>query len=306
MEPDLEAQRTAITEKQRSITIFNFAKLLFNKGKNMKLIITSTKDTASTNIARQIIDLYKFKKTSETLNELPIYQQTIGNEEIRLVTITSESIHAQFITEHFAPNLLIFISRHSSQSGIPTLSVHTPGNLTNAAEKGGNPKEISIAPATAMKEALKEMAQQVMRKQLAYKVSYECTHHGPSLSVPTMFAELGSSPAQWKDAEAAEAVAHATLAAIKAHQNYPTAIGIGGPHYNEKFTKIALITPTAFGHIIPKYAIAQIDAFMLKQCVEKTMEKTQLILLDWKGIKGEDKEKLIETINMVGLKTEKV
>jgi D-aminoacyl-tRNA deacylase len=272
----------------------------------MKLIITSTKDIASTNIARLIIDLYTFKKTSETFDELPIYQQTIDNEEIKLVTITSESIHAQFITEHFAPNLLIFISRHSSQSGIPTLSVHTPGNLTNAAEKGGTPREISIAPATAMKEALKEMARQVKRKQLAYKVSYECTHHGPSLNVPTMFAELGSSPAQWKDAEAAEAVAHATLAAIKAHQNYPAAIGIGGPHYNEEFTKIALITPTAFGHMIPKYAIDQIDAFMLKQCIERTMEKTQLILLDWKGIKGENKEKLIKTINILGLKTEKV
>lgn len=272
----------------------------------MKLIVTSTKDIASTNIAHQIIELYKFEKIGETFNELPIYQQTIDGEEVKLVTITSESIHAQFITDHFAPNLLIFISRHSSQSGIPTLSVHTPGNLTNTAEKGGNPKQISISPATAMKEALKEMAQQVERKQLAYKVSYECTHHGPSLNVPTMFAELGSLPAQWKDTEAAEAVAHAAIVAIKAHQNYPAAIGIGGPHYNEKFTKIALATPTAFGHMIPKYAIAQIDAFMLKQCIEKTMEKIQLILLNWKGIKSEDKEKLIAIINAVGLRIEKV
>jgi D-aminoacyl-tRNA deacylase len=272
----------------------------------MKLIITSTQDPASTNIAKQLVELYRFEKTNQTYQEQPIYQQTINNEEIKLVTITSESIHAQFITDHFAPSLLIFVSRHSSQSGIPTLSVHTPGNLTNTAEKGGNPKQISIAPATAMKEALKEMTQQVEQKQLAYKVSYECTHHGPSLNVPTMFAELGSSPAQWQDIKAAEAVAHATIAAIKAHQNYPTAIGIGGPHYNEKFTKIALTTPTAFGHIIPKYAIAQIDAAMLKQCVEKTEEKVGLILLDWKGIKGEDKENLIKTINTTRLKIEKV
>ena len=30
--------------------------------------------------------------------------------------------------------------------------------------------------------------------------------------------------------KAAEAVAHATIAAIKKHTNYPTVVGIGGPH----------------------------------------------------------------------------
>ena len=272
----------------------------------MKLIVASTQDVASTNIAHQIIDFYKFEKTNETLNEFPIYKQTVNGEEIKLVTISSESIHAQFITDHFTPSLLIFISRHSSQSGIPTLSVHTPGNLTNEAEKGGYPKQISISPASAMKEALREMARQKKEKQLAYKVSYECTHHGPSLNVPTMFAELGSSPVQWKDMKAAEAVAHAAVAAIKKHSSYPTVVGIGGPHYNENFTKIALTTATAFGHIIPKHAIPKIDADMLKQCVEKTVENVEVALLDWRGIRGEDKENLIKTINKVGLKMEKV
>jgi len=45
---------------------------------------------------------------------------------------------------------------------------------------------------------------------------------------------------------------------------------------------------------------------MLKQCAEKTVEKIERVLLDWKGIKGEDKEKLVETINLTGLKMEKV
>ncbi len=272
----------------------------------MILIVASNKDSASTNIAQKIVELYDFKETNKTFQEEPIYLKTISNNSVKLVTINGESIHAQFITDHFAPDLLIFISRHSSQSGIPTLSVHTPGNLTEEAEKGGFSKKISISPASAMKEALKEMARQVAQKQLAYKVSYECTHHGPSLNVPTMFAELGSSPTQWKDTAAAEAVAHATIAAATKQTKYPAAIGIGGPHYNEKFTKIALTTPTAFGHIIPKYAIAKIDPDMLKQCVEKTVENVELALLDWKGIRGEDKEELVKAIDAVGLRIEKV
>ena len=272
----------------------------------MILIAASNKDTASTNIAQKIVELYNFKEANETFQEEPIFLKTIGNDNVKLVTINSESIHAQFITDHFAPELLIFVSRHSSQSGIPTLSVHTPGNLTDEAEKGGFSKQISISPANAMKEALKEMARQVAQKQLAYKVSYECTHHGPSLNVPTMFAELGSSPTQWKDTAAAEAVAQATIIAATKQTRYPVAIGIGGPHYNEKFTRIALTTPTAFGHIIPKYAIPKIDADMLKQCVEKTVEKVELALLDWKGIKGEDKEELLKAINAAGLRIEKI
>lgn len=272
----------------------------------MILIVASNKDTASINVAQKIIELYNFKKTKQIFQENPICQKTIRNGDVKLVTINSESINAQFVTDYFAPQLLIFVSRHSSQSGIPTLSVHTPGNLTEEAEKGGLPKQVSISPAGAMKETLREMARQKEKKKLAYKVSYECTHHGPSLNIPTMFAELGSSPTQWQDTKAAEAVAHATMAAIKKHANYPTAIGIGGPHYNEKFTRIALTTPTAFGHIIPKYAVAKVDAAMLKQCVEKTVENVELALLDWKGIKGEDKEGLVEAINAVGLRVEKV
>jgi len=121
-----------------------------------------------------------------------------------------------------------------------------------------------------------------------------------------MFAELGSGPTQWRDAEAAEAVAHSAIAAATRQTQYPTVIGMGGPHYNEKFTKIALNASTAFGHIIPKYAIGKIDADALRQCVRKTVEKVESAVLDWKGIKGEDKEKLIKAINTVGLKTEKV
>jgi D-aminoacyl-tRNA deacylase len=272
----------------------------------MILIVASNIDEASTNIAQRIVELCGFGETGETFQENPIYQKTIGNSDVKLVTIDSESINAQFITDHFAPQLLIFVSRHSSQSGIPTLSVHTPGNLTEETEKGGFSKQISISPASAMKEALKEMAHQVEEKQLAYKVSYECTHHGPSLNIPTMFAELGSSLKQWRDMEAAEAVAHAAIAAATKQTKYPTAIGIGGPHYNEKFTKIALTRSTAFGHIIPKYAIARIDTDVLEQCVKKTVEKVELAVLDWKGIRGEDKERLIKTVNAAGLKTEKV
>jgi len=271
----------------------------------MILIVASTKDLASTNIAQQIIQHYKFEEGSELFHQNPTYLKRIQDRDVRLIFVNEEIINTQFITDFFTPRLLIFVSRHSSAKGIPTLSVHTPGNLDKA-EFGGIPKKVSVAPASAMKDALVEMANLKEEMKLNYEVSYECTHHGPSLDIPTMFAELGSSPKEWRDLRAAEAVAHATMAAVSKGSSYPAVLGVGGPHYNPKFTKIALTTEKAFGHIIPKYAVSMVTAGMVRQCVERTLENVKTAVLDWKGIKGQDKDKLVRALDEVGLSIEKV
>lgn len=271
----------------------------------MIVIVVSILDMASVNIAKQILANYDFEKTAQSFHEKPIYTKTIDNKEIKLVLINEDLIHAQFITDHFSPKLFIFVSRHASESGIPTLSVHTPGNLDKA-ERGGLPRKVSVSPASAMKNALQTMAKLKEEEKLDYKVSYECTHHGPSLDAPAMFAELGSSPKQWEDLKAAEVVAHSVMNAILSDQTYPTVLGIGGPHYNETFTKIALTSPKAFGHMIPKHAVAKaLQNEMLKQCLERTVEKVSSIVLDWKGIKGEDKKKLMEQLHTLNIPIEK-
>ncbi len=271
----------------------------------MILILASTKDVASMNIRQQLIAHYGFEEATEKFHTTMVYHKVAGGNEVKLVTIDEEAIYYQAITDHFAPQLLIYISRHSSRSGTPTLSVHAPGNLGQA-EKGGIARKISVAPAYAMKAALLEMAEQRSRLGLGYKVSYECTHHGPSLGVATMFVELGSSPAEWGDLRAAEAVAHAAMAAISKHVEPSTiAVGVGGPHYSEKFTRMALEEGFAFGHMVPKYAVSQVDAEILKHCVERTVEKVDTVVLDWKGITGADKAGLIEALRGVGVPTQK-
>ncbi|KPV61845.1 MAG: D-tyrosyl-tRNA(Tyr) deacylase [Candidatus Bathyarchaeota archaeon BA1] len=271
----------------------------------MIILVASTRDVAGMNVAQQILERYEFERLSEVFHKNPVYIKKIRDLEVRLVFVNDEPIHTQFITHFFAPQLLVFISRHSSVSGIPTLSVHTPGNL-GVAELGGIPKRVSISPASAMRDALLEMARMREEMRLDYQVSYECTHHGPSLDVPTMFVELGSSLKQWKDLKAAEAVAHAAMAAISKQSRYRAVLGMGGPHYNERFTKIALSSPTAFGHIVPKYSIPQVDAEMIRQCVERTVEKVESAILDWKGISGVDKGRLVVTFDEVGVPVERV
>ncbi len=277
-----------------------------NGASEMILIVASTKDMASINIQQRLLVQYDFEESSERFHSSPIYHKAVHGNEVKLVTINKEAIYYQAITDNFKPQLIIYISRHSSKSGKATLSVHTPGNL-NKAEKGGMPRKVSVAPANAMKTALLEIAQQKDKLGLDYHVSYECTHHGPSLDTPTMFVELGSSPANWKDVEAAEAVAHGAMAPIvKLPKDSTAAVGIGGPHYNRKFTRMALDGPFAFGHIIPKYVIGQVDAQTIRQCVERTFERVEKVVLDWKGIRGADKVRLVEALNEVEVQTQKV
>ena len=274
----------------------------------MILLVSSAKDLASSNIKKQVLEHYPFERTSQIFDQTPVYSAEINGREVKLITLQEETIKAQNLTEQFSDlSLVVFISRHSSQSGTPTLSVHTPGNL-GPAELGGLPRNVSISPATAMRDALKALLRYQVDMCLEYEVSYECTHHGPSLNVPAMFVELGSSPEQWCDMNAAEAVAHAAIEAIAKHgstQN-TAALGIGGTHYNRRFTQMALDGEVIFGHMIPKYALSYVDSEILIQCVKKTLEKVTCAVLDWKGIRSENKSELLASLQDTGLSSRRL
>jgi D-aminoacyl-tRNA deacylase len=269
------------------------------------IFIASKQDTAGMNIANQLIKNYQFKKTSETFQDNPVYIKTLYNKESKLLFVEAEIVQTQFLETLVNPQLMVFLSRHSSAKGVPTLSVHAPGNLSEA-KFGGKPKTVSVSPARAMKNALCEMDKQVKEKKLEYEVSYEVTHHGPSLNFPSMFVELGSSPEQWIDIEAAKVVADSAVAAVSDCSVCPAVVGIGGPHYNKKFTKLAINNERAFGHMIPKYAIDSIDAEIIEQCVNRTQESIKSVVLDWKGIKGEHKPKIVDAMGSLGLDIEKI
>ena len=274
----------------------------------MILLVASTKDVAGLNIAKSVLNHHPFSKTDEIYQENPVYTAQINGKKTTLITLNQETIHAQHLPNDFSNiDLTVFLSRHSSQSGTPTLSVHTPGNFGNA-ELGGLPRTLSISPATAMRDTLKALMHYKEEMNLNYEVSYECTHHGPSLNVPAMFVELGSSPEQWNDLQAAEAVANAAMTAITnfGAPEKAAVIGIGGTHYNKKFTQMALNGETAFSHMIPKYAVHLADSEMLRQCVEKTFEKVECAILDWKGIKSENKTRVLAALQEIGLPFRKI
>jgi D-aminoacyl-tRNA deacylase len=276
----------------------------------MILLVSSNKDPASLNIADQILQHFPFQKTLEDFQSSPIYTGNINQRSVTFIRLNEVLVDAQSLPESF-PNaeLIVFVSRHSSQSGTPTLTVHPPGNFADA-DLGGLPRTVSVSPAVAMSAALRQL---VFFQQkfglLDYDVSFEVTHHGPSLNVPTMFVELGSSMSQWTDSKAAYVVACATISAIENFESKPAqkaVIGIGGTHYNKKFTQMALNGEVVFGHMIPKYAVTNVDASMLKHCVERSLEQISEVLLDWRGIKSEDKPDLLAALDESGVVYRKI
>jgi len=273
----------------------------------MILLVSSSKDTAGTNIAKHVLRRFPFNETDQTFQENPVYLADIAGKKVTYITLKEEAVNAQNLPQDF-PNtqLIVFISRHSSQSGTPTLSVHTPGNFAGA-ELGGLPKTLSVSPANAMHDALKALKRLKDEMRLDYEVTYESTHHGPSLNVPTMFVELGSSPKQWNDLIAASAVGQAAMEAISSFGNsrQSAVLGVGGTHYNQKFSKMALDDEAVFGHMIPKYVIPYLDPTILRQCVDRTLEDVEMAILDWKGIKSGDKPQLLNALQKVGLPCKK-
>jgi D-aminoacyl-tRNA deacylase len=271
------------------------------------LLVHSTRDIAGVNIAKSILQDYSFTKSTHAYQGSIVYVTEIGGKQLSFLTLKDEAVDSQYLQDDFSnAELIVFISRHSSQSGKPTLSVHTTGNFGEAG-LGGLPRTLSIAPAAAMQAALKELSRLKLERKLDYEVAYEGTHHGPTLDVPVMFVELGSSEAQWGDLEAARAVGEAAMAAIADFSavSSTAVLGIGGPHYNQKFTRMALAGEAAFGHVIPKYAVSAVDSEMISQCVRKTLGKVSSAVLDWKGILSQDKPKLFSALQEADLSYKK-
>ncbi|MEA1993270.1 MAG: D-aminoacyl-tRNA deacylase [Euryarchaeota archaeon] len=233
----------------------------------MKLILSSEKDKASLNILSHLLDR-GYERIAEGY-----YRK--GNAVIAL--ISDDLIFAECIEKDLKMEFdsIIFASRHSSKKGIPALTAHTPGNFGKA-EYGGKDGELCFSMPEANKKAI-----QLMDKLApdGYRVSMEATHHGPLTALPSIFVEIGSSEKNWKDEEAGEVLAEVIQSLLHLEPK-KKAVGIGGTHYCPKFTKVALHTDVAVGHVLPKYA--KITEETIKKAIERN-SGTDIVVMDWKG-----------------------
>jgi len=250
-------------------------------------VIVSSKDPAGITIKESLMRLYEFEKTKDIFDKSPVYKF----QNIKLYTSAKESVLCENIDDKIKADIFVFATKHKSQSGIPSLSVHGIGNWGNAdREHGGKDKTLCISPANYLKEALTFLEK---NNAVKFDVVQECTHHGPFLKKPVMFIEIGSSEKQWKNKDAADIIAKAIAhIEIVNPMMFKAAIGIGGLHTTPNFKKIMLKTDIALSHVCPKYNLQNLDEDLIISAMRSSYPgAAEMAILDWKGL-GEFKEKI--------------
>jgi D-aminoacyl-tRNA deacylase len=191
--------------------------------------------------------------------------------------------------------VFIFLSKHKSDSRIPTLTCHCTGNFDADNAYGGRPREIAISYPSLQKGYLKGITA-AGQKVPQYDIIIEATHHGPtSLNKPVLFVELGSSEKQWADNNAAAAICDALLEMLDNDIDCCDKVGIalGGTHYPIKFNKLLLESKFGLAAVASKHNLEAVDEEILNQMVEKSVEKVTHVILDSKGL-GSQRDRIMK------------
>jgi len=197
------------------------------------------------------------------------------------------------------PGLAIFASRHSSESGRPCLTAHFPGNFSRALY-GGQAGRVSMAAPFALKYAMKYLRE--FSRDQSYELTVEATHHGPLTDVPCFFIEIGSSPSEWRDPVAGETIARVIHRLLKSSPaTGPVGVGFGGPHYSRGFTDLVTSTGYSISHVVPKYNVPLLDEELLARLFQRSIPAAGPAILDWKGIRGEDRRYLVRNLERLGI-----
>lgn len=244
------------------------------------------------------------------------FREISFSPQIPIIELEKEALYSDISIEKY-PELkevefLFFAYSHKSQKGDPSLCLHVAGNWRGA-DLGGKEGKVCMTSSFVMKylfQKLDENAKKDKELYENYKISMEGTHHGPLVDIPSCFIELGSLENEWKDENAAKVIAETILSLqdiemseLKSKGWKPT-IAIGGGHYCLNFNQIQLNSDYAIGHVIPDYGFPVTEKILI-EAEEKTEEQINEVLIDWKSMKSEERQKLLGVIEKVGLDYER-
>ena len=251
-------------------------------------IIVSKEDPAGMNIAEQLQQLLQFPTA-------------INNKKTGLFLREQEIISLENIDKEIKADVFVFASKHVSEAGVNSLTVHSVGNWSKAG-RGGKEKTLVKCPAALMKSCLKLLAAKAEGTSIDYEVAQEATHHGPYIEKPGMFIEIGSDEERWNDEKAGKIIAATLIEAIEqmGHNGIKTVVGIGGLYYGHNFKKIMLSPDLAVSYICSKHLLGALDDGMLKQAMRKSVPEATSVVLDWKGL-GSEKAKIVQLLEKLGI-----
>ncbi len=203
-------------------------------------------------------------------------------------------------------NVKLVLNVHKSEKRVRALTTHHLANWSEDVWVGGQPKHTSMsAPSvmTGLARKIKYLLESDSEFSKEYQFSLEVSHHGPTVDVPMVFVEIGSAEEDWNIPRAGEIIAEA-LETFESAREGPVVLGVGGPHYAPNFTR--KLSEYRIGHIIPKYMADRVDYETFVKGIERSNEKTDLVLIDWKGLSGPQRQKFVKFSEEYGIKWQKI
>ncbi|MFP4633175.1 MAG: D-aminoacyl-tRNA deacylase, partial [Halobacteriales archaeon] len=226
-------------------------------------VVVGREDPASTAVRDALLDRASWRERDSGFAAL--------YEREDHVLVEKEGMHLYFDgvdreirDEGYDVDALVFVSRHSGDTG-RLLCAHHTGNF-GSADHGGEPRSLAPAAPRLTRALLRRFEDDAPD---GYDVSMEATHHGPTeVEVPLVYAEIGSGPRAWDDGDAAAVVADAVLGLPPSEYVDRVVLGVGGGHYAPRFTRLALETDVAVGHVVPRHAFDDVDSETLRRAYE--------------------------------------
>lgn len=274
---------------------------------NLVLVAYSLRDPASVGMARAFIEVAQCRGAEKVRGSVNSFACLDG--EALLAGFEEDVVELEKLNDVESVSRIVVLSRHSSESRIPILSVHTPGNPGPSASFGGRPWEVSVSD-PLMGWLLVRLLSRYAREEgidTVYDVVYESTHHGPSsVSKPITFVEIGSDERRWRDLRAQVVVAKAVAEAIEklGTSSCTPVVVVGGPHYQKRITERALCSDLCPGHMVSKNVVREIEREddarrMAKLVIERTPGVEKVLLEKVRSVVRKGVEEVAKNVGLV-------
>lgn len=231
------------------------------------LVVLSDADVVARGVLARWSDL---PPTGEHVDGAAVH--TLGGD-LLVVRRPGPHLHDDELDRRLPPALrerrptLVFPSIHRSESGQRCFTVHPIGNPGPRAELGGRPRKLVPTDPWAMAGLLRELDQRA--PSVGLHATYEATHHGPWLGLPALFAEVAVTDGQ-APTDTELGVLAAALREFHPDPADRTALAVGGGHYAPRFTDLARSRHWAFGHIVSRHALTELEPTTAREALEAT------------------------------------
>lgn len=297
------------------------------------LLLASSQDSASVNLHRAMLDLGGWSES--TILPHGTMQQHLSRD-VHLLLIEQLHIHADGIDRIHEENAdceleeVLILSRHVSATNTPALTLHAigiPGETPHGEEGQAGGKKGTVVPpsprfASLFRGMLTEGRSRGLDKE--YDLTLETTHHGPNLSKPTLYIEIGSTEQQWNNMEAADAWASVIsdnlglggAEPVTWQEGGDVMIGLGGGHYAPRHKAVLSKSEFWTGHLLANYALpfenpeeGQEPAGAWKHSIRTSVESTMSAFpggrffahLDRKSFKGWQRTAILGLLEELGV-----